>query len=63
MKHEQICLSEYISDSGNISAQVNRITLNGNITYQVTYNGGVLGYYDTEHEAEAVAEDSVLEIL
>ena len=63
MKHEQIMLSEYISEGGGHRASVNRITLNGNITYQVTYNGGVLGYYDTEHEAEAVAEDSVLEIL
>ena len=63
MKHKQILLSEYISDSGNISSQVNRIILNGNITYQVTYNGGVLGYYNTIEEAEAVAEDSVLEIL
>ena len=63
MKHKQILLSEYISDSGNISSQVNRIILNGNITYQVIYNGGVLGYYNTIDEAEAVAEDSVLEIL
>jgi len=60
MKHEQSLLSEYISEGGGYTASVNRITLNGNTMYQVVKNNNVLGYYDTEDEAEAIAEESVL---
>ena len=60
MKHEQSLLSEYISEGGGYTASVNRITLNGNTMYQVVKNDNVLGYYDTEDEAEAIAEESVL---
>ena len=57
MKHEQSLLSEYISEGGGYTASVNRITLNGNTMYQVVKNNNVLGYYDTEDEAEAIAEE------
>ena len=60
MKHEQILLSEYISDDGGHKAIVNRIVLNGNVLYSVTKNDLHLGYYNTEHEAEAIAEVSIL---
>ena len=60
MKHEQILLSEYMSEGGGYTASVNRIVLNGNVLYSVTKNDLHLGYYNTEHEAEAVAEDSIL---
>tara|TARA_B100001769_G_scaffold266394_1_gene252635 strand:- start:36 stop:218 length:183 start_codon:yes stop_codon:yes gene_type:complete len=60
MKYEQIMLSEYISEGGGHRASVNRITLNGNILYQVVKNGEVLGNYSTECDAEAIAEESVL---
>ena len=60
MKHEQSMLSEYISEGGGYRANVHRIVLNGNVLYSVTKNDLHLGYYNTEHEAGAIAEDSIL---
>ena len=67
MKHEQIMLSEYISEGGGYTASVNRITLNGNVMYQVVKRGltacdVALGYYDREDEAEAIAEESIINV-
>ena len=67
MKHEQIMLSEYISEGGGYTASVNRITLNGNVNYQevkrcLTACDVTLGYYEREDEAEAIAEESIINV-
>ena len=67
MKHKQIMLSEYISEGGEVTASVNRITLNGNVMYQVVKRGltacdVTLGYYEREDEAEAIAEESIINV-
>tara|TARA_B100000795_G_C22394459_1_gene284644 strand:+ start:179 stop:373 length:195 start_codon:yes stop_codon:yes gene_type:complete len=51
-------LSEYISDGG-FSTKVIRTTLNGDVMYQVSKNGTILGHYANEDEAETLAEESV----
>ena len=61
-------LSEYISEGGGYTASVNRITLNGNVMYQVVKRGltacdVTLGYYDREDEAVAIAEESIINVL
>ena len=61
MKYKHESMSEYYSESGGFSTEVVRIEVNENVLYSVTDStGNHLGYFDSECDAEAVAEDSVL---
>ena len=51
-------LSEYYGD--NKTAVVRRLTVNGNILFEVMWGGLSIGTYTTEQEAENVAENYAL---
>ena len=51
-------LSEYYGD--NKTAVVRRLTVNGNILFEVMWGGLSIGTYATEQEAENVAENYAL---
>ena len=51
-------LSEYYGEEK--TAQVRRVTINGNTLFEVLWGGLTIGQYQTENEAENMAENYAL---